>query len=210
MRRCRLCRLEKEPPEISRRGPSTCKACAKARLRIYVKLWRQTAIARLTARRNNNKQRKKASRTAYMKQYRAAWAAANREKMVASRERYKASAKGQENDAAYRARLRGAEKAEAVDPTLWARLVEAYDGACAYCRVAPANSKDHIIPLSLGGIHAIENLVPACRSCNSRKHAKSNIVPPIPLLLLTLSPGLHAGLVRTVYGNGRKGVRLVS
>jgi Restriction endonuclease len=31
---------------------------------------------------------------------------------------------------------------------------------------------DHVIPLSRGGAHSLENLVTACHSCNSSKHAK--------------------------------------
>ena len=33
-------------------------------------------------------------------------------------------------------------------------------------------SIDHVVPLSRGGKHEIENLLPACRSCNSSKGAK--------------------------------------
>lgn len=31
---------------------------------------------------------------------------------------------------------------------------------------------DHIIPLSRGGTHDIDNLVLACKSCNSRRHSR--------------------------------------
>ena len=48
-------------------------------------------------------------------------------------------------------------------------LVMAYP--CAYCG-ATAVHLDHGIPLSRGGLHDIDNLVPACRMCNLHKHAK--------------------------------------
>ena len=32
---------------------------------------------------------------------------------------------------------------------------------------------DHVVPLSKEGKHDIENIVPACKSCNSKKHNTS-------------------------------------
>lgn len=42
------------------------------------------------------------------------------------------------------------------------------DGRCVYCG-APADTIDHVIPRSKGGTDDPDNLVPACRDCNSRK-----------------------------------------
>jgi 5-methylcytosine-specific restriction endonuclease McrA len=39
---------------------------------------------------------------------------------------------------------------------------------CQYCG-APAENVDHVIPRSKGGEHVWENVVAACRRCNSRK-----------------------------------------
>ncbi len=42
--------------------------------------------------------------------------------------------------------------------------------SCYYCkRDGLKLTIDHFMPLARGGAHAIRNLVPACRSCNSRK-----------------------------------------
>lgn len=46
-----------------------------------------------------------------------------------------------------------------------------YDGACTYCG-APAEAADHFYPLARGGLHCVENLVPACQPCNSSKSAR--------------------------------------
>jgi 5-methylcytosine-specific restriction endonuclease McrA len=54
----------------------------------------------------------------------------------------------------------------------WAALVELHDGTCVYCQESPATSKDHIVPVSRGGSDGIDNLVPACLSCNSSKGNK--------------------------------------
>jgi 5-methylcytosine-specific restriction endonuclease McrA len=49
------------------------------------------------------------------------------------------------------------------------RAVFARDGGrCQYCS-APAESIDHVIPRSRGGAHEWENVVAACRPCNTRK-----------------------------------------
>ncbi len=42
------------------------------------------------------------------------------------------------------------------------------DWTCQYCG-APAENLDHVIPRSKGGEHSWENVVAACRRCNSRK-----------------------------------------
>ncbi|MDQ1356609.1 MAG: hypothetical protein QOJ52_282 [Acidimicrobiaceae bacterium] len=49
------------------------------------------------------------------------------------------------------------------------RAVFARDGhRCQYCGLAAENI-DHVIPRSKGGPHAWDNVVAACRLCNSRK-----------------------------------------
>src|SRR5579862_2628819 len=49
------------------------------------------------------------------------------------------------------------------------RTVFARDGhRCQYCGSA-AESIDHVLPRSRGGLHAWDNVVAACRRCNTRK-----------------------------------------
>lgn len=43
---------------------------------------------------------------------------------------------------------------------------------CAYC-LGRACELEHVVPLSMGGTHDTDNVVPVCRSCNARKNNKS-------------------------------------
>ena len=49
---------------------------------------------------------------------------------------------------------------------------EMWGGMCYMCG-KPANSVDHVIPISKGGAHFPANLRPACISCNSSKGART-------------------------------------
>ena len=55
----------------------------------------------------------------------------------------------------------------------WMRVKSDYRNRCAYCGISGVPmTKDHVVPLARGGSDYIENIVPACKTCNSRKHAK--------------------------------------
>ena len=55
----------------------------------------------------------------------------------------------------------------------WEEIKQQYDYCCAYCGESQkALTQDHVKPLSKGGLHTVKNVVPACRTCNSKKAAK--------------------------------------
>jgi 5-methylcytosine-specific restriction endonuclease McrA len=67
----------------------------------------------------------------------------------------------------------------------WIEILAAYGHRCVYCGKKPKRlSQDHITPVSKGGSHTASNVVPACRSCNSKKHAGPVLRPVQPMLLL--------------------------
>ena len=68
----------------------------------------------------------------------------------------------------------------------WRDMQEHYKHCCVYCkkRFKGKLTQDHITPLSKGGAHTYANIVPACRSCNSRKHANPPPIAVQPLLVL--------------------------
>lgn len=60
--------------------------------------------------------------------------------------------------------------AESFTSAEWRALLLGHGPACGYCgKVAPLTA-DHRVPLSRGGMNVIANIIPACRSCNSRKN----------------------------------------
>lgn len=62
---------------------------------------------------------------------------------------------------------------QVVKAEVWAKT----DGCCWYCgkQTNPFRdfTVDHVHPVSLGGSDDVDNLVPACRSCNCSKGARA-------------------------------------
>uniref|UniRef100_A0A6M3JLV8 Putative homing endonuclease n=1 Tax=viral metagenome TaxID=1070528 RepID=A0A6M3JLV8_9ZZZZ len=58
----------------------------------------------------------------------------------------------------------------------WNTKLEEYNYRCAYCGCELTSDTitiDHQIPLIRGGTNYIDNLVPSCQSCNSKKGTKT-------------------------------------
>lgn len=58
----------------------------------------------------------------------------------------------------------------------WKECVIFFSGECAYCGSTPRKgqrlTRDHLLPVSQGGLTTQDNIVPACSSCNSSKGAE--------------------------------------
>jgi 5-methylcytosine-specific restriction endonuclease McrA len=55
----------------------------------------------------------------------------------------------------------------------WLALLAHHAGSCAYCGSKVLIEIDHRIPLTRGGSNTIDNILPACRRCNRRKHQRT-------------------------------------
>lgn len=55
----------------------------------------------------------------------------------------------------------------------WESCKKDFSHKCAYCGKEKKLSQEHFIPLSKGGEYTHNNIIPACKSCNSSKHNKS-------------------------------------
>jgi 5-methylcytosine-specific restriction endonuclease McrA len=71
-------------------------------------------------------------------------------------------------DQAYRARSQAAEGRFTAKE--WRELQERHGNVCSYCGGRGPLEADHRVPLARGGTNFIDNILPACRFCNGRKH----------------------------------------
>ncbi len=183
MKFCSKCLFPKVPSEFYA-GRRECKECTKRARRRFVaanraKVYQQTAAYRLT------EAGQAAIRKSYLKrlkttshlEYQRAWAltpqgAASRRRRV---NKFSRTSLGIAANKRRRAARRG--RHLQIENTLtasqWAAILKSHRNRCAYCHQKfsdeiPA-TQDHIIPISKGGHHTKENVVPACKPCNSSK-----------------------------------------
>ena len=105
------------------------------------------------------------------------------ERARASWRRYSKTPKGRKNINHHQSRRRAFMRSTVCTLTRieWDEIVEIYKRCCAYCK-KPLElgggdlTLDHVIPIVKGGEHSKRNVVPACRSCNSRKSSRDLVV----------------------------------
>lgn len=56
----------------------------------------------------------------------------------------------------------------------WQDILLTFNNACAYCLIENVPlEQEHMQPISKGGTHTADNVIPACRTCNASKGGKS-------------------------------------
>jgi len=106
------------------------------------------------------------------------WQRKNRRKLSEYQKRYLKTEKGKAN--IQRKNFKRWTTMKKVINTLtsqeWLDILKKHNYKCAYCGIKfdlfCLPTRDHKIPISKGGDNVKENIVPACRPCNSRKNNK--------------------------------------
>ena len=111
---------------------------------------------------------------------RARWANPERQaKMKEYHRRYHQTEKGRATRARRNAKRRGwlTDGSQPLTAKEWLEIKAMHQYQCYYCKKKTVIlTMDHVIPLSRGGQHIKENIVPACRSCNSKKSDKLTLL----------------------------------
>lgn len=108
-----------------------------------------------------------------------AYYAKNREARLAYNREYAKTPNGQAARVLAEQRRRAKKKGNGGNVTRkeWFAVVAAHGSRCYYCGMAlvagVSLTMDHKTAISKGGKHSPENVIPACRPCNSRKNARS-------------------------------------
>ena len=95
-----------------------------------------------------------------IKEYKKAWDASHLELYIVYNQKYRAA------------------KRNALENGItlpeWEKMKEETQSRCVYCcKKFEHLEMEHVIPISKGGTHDINNIVPACEKCNASKHNKS-------------------------------------
>lgn len=154
MKRCPKCKTEKQTTEFGRDRSRPdgfqryCKTCCCA----YQKSFRADNRVAVLAERADYYRKNRSSVLSRMQR----WQQNNPDKVraIASRRRV---------------RKLNAFEDGSVTPEAVQAVFESFGCRCAYCGSDGPLQEEHVVPVSKGGPHIIENIVPACQSCNASK-----------------------------------------
>lgn len=143
------------------------------------KVWQRTEKGKETARLRAQSERGKRLSTERKQKYRASSKGQETERKYEKSEsrkavvrNYRTSEKGRAVNARNNAkRYRNLKTLTTLTAEEWNTILADHRFRCYWCqKKSPRLTQDHVIPISRGGHHVKENVVPACKSCNSKKH----------------------------------------
>lgn len=170
---------------------SRCKECHSQHAAVYYQantetILQQTAVyskAHTPERRQRNNARRMANLDRFRQSsatYRLAHPERSRQLVRDSRKRHPETRRA--NELRRSARKRGAPICD-FTADQWKAMKELYQYRCAYCgKKLQRLTQDHVTPLSKGGSHTWDNIVPACLPCNLKKYNKAPLTPVQGLL----------------------------
>lgn len=173
---CPKCQIWRLPEDCQRktRIPG-CSKCVHAHCRAYGRKWRQSEAYKSTLpqqreasrqyRLQHPKRRQEIETKSRVKSY-------SEERKIHHRlylRMWRSTNPEQSREHARRRRLlkQGVSPGHTLEE--WERVLEHYNRQCVDCGTSENITKDHVIPLSRGGTDSIDNVVPRCGSCNSKK-----------------------------------------
>lgn len=183
---CRMCGVAKPVDEFYLQASarangkdwrmSYCKPCLAERMR--ARIARRTAEERtkyLEHRRENRKPLTDAEKAAARERH-TAWRDANREH-VRERARVANHAYRRMHPERSRAHYAASDvvngcSRSGLSVADWRDQLNVFGHRCAYCGSGGKLTIEHVIPISKGGRNEPDNVIPACKPCNLKKHAR--------------------------------------
>jgi 5-methylcytosine-specific restriction endonuclease McrA len=146
-----------------------CRDCSTARDKAYYQANRDQMLA--------YQREHQPQRNAWQIEYKQAYYQTERGRATIQRanRKWASTAVGREwlRQAQQRRRARKANAEADFTAADWDVCLRFFAHSCAYCGSAGKMAQEHVVPVSRGGGYVPSNILPACLSCNSRKHAKT-------------------------------------
>ena len=162
---------------------SECKQCRKSYMRWHHKKNKEKYNQLRKERYQKNKKRETAQVYAYreknkkkIKEYWAHYYQRNKEQYKSHNKRYREENPGKFKEYSRRRnhRRRQAELGAKFNFSAeeWQQCLAHFNHQCAYCGSKESLEQEHVVPVSVGGHYTADNIIPACKSCNSSKNNK--------------------------------------
>jgi flagellar biosynthesis GTPase FlhF len=196
MKKCSKCGLEKASTDFSKQTAGKdglgrwCKKCATD----YNRQWRKDKVEHVRAYQENNKERDRKKQLFYYeinkktvmdrakqwakdnpgarKAASSKWRENNMERQKATEKRWRENNKARNNIKTQRRNTKKKLLKNDLTAAQWEQIKKEFGSACCYCGQVKKLTIEHFIPLDKFGELTINNVLPACSSCNSSKKNK--------------------------------------
>lgn len=182
MKRCRRCKAFKSPENFGKLKSArdglyfNCRQCVKeVNLVTYDKKveWMRQRYATDSNYRSLIVERNKTARHRNLDKLRTAWPKYRAKYTAKLKTEDPAKLQQQVRQRSQRRRARKAKCLATLTEQEWKQIKVTFNYHCAYCHSPTKLEQEHMRPISRGGDHSAANVIPACRSCNARKHTRT-------------------------------------